>query len=178
VATPQDIAAAFRHTGLASADQKISDRAGALARVMDWRRQGLKVGFTNGCFDLLHPGHVSLLRQARGACDRLVVGLNSDASVKRLKGPERPVQNEAARAAVMASLSPVDLVVIFGEDTPLALIEALRPDVLVKGADYARAQVVGGDFVESYGGRVVLADVVASHSTTATIAAMKTARKS
>ncbi len=178
VATPQDIAAAFRHTGLANADQKFSDRAGALARVMDWRRQGLKVGFTNGCFDLLHPGHVSLLRQARDACDRLVVGLNSDASVKRLKGPDRPVQNETARAAVMASLSPVDLVVIFGEDTPLALIEALRPDVLVKGADYARTQVVGGDLVESYGGRVILADVVASHSTTATIAAMKAARKS
>ena len=178
VATSQDIAAVLRHSGLASADHKVSDRNGAVARVMEWRRQGLKVGFTNGCFDLLHPGHVSLLNQARGACDRLVVGLNSDASVKRLKGNDRPVQNENARAAVMASLSPVDLVVIFGEDTPLALIEVLRPDVLVKGADYVRAQVVGGDFVESYGGRVVLADVVASYSTTATIAAMKTTQKS
>ncbi len=178
VATPQDIAAACRQSEHTNADQKIGDRTGAIARVMDWRRQGLRVGFTNGCFDLLHPGHISLLRQARGACDRLVVGLNSDASVMRLKGPDRPVQTEAARAAVMASLSPVDLVVIFGEDTPLALIEALRPDVLVKGADYTRAQVVGADVVESYGGRVILADVVASHSTTATIAAMKTARKS
>ena len=176
VVTPQDIAAAFRLSGLTTADQKVSDRDGALTRVMDWRRQGLKVGFTNGCFDLLHPGHVSLLRQARAACDRLVVGLNSDASVKRLKGQDRPVQNETARAAVMASLSPVDLVVIFGEDTPLALIEALRPDVLVKGADYARAQVVGAEVIESYGGRVILADVVASHSTTATIAAMKATR--
>ena len=178
VAASQDIATALRHSGLASADQKVTDRAGAAARVMEWRRQGLKVGFTNGCFDLLHPGHVSLLQQARGACDRLVVGLNSDASVKRLKGNDRPVQSENARAAVMASLSPVDLVVIFGEDTPQALIEVLRPDVLVKGADYVRAHVVGGDFVESYGGRVVLAEVVASYSTTATIAAMKTALKS
>jgi len=178
VASPADILSALRQSGFANADQKLVDRTEAVGRVMEWRRQGLKVGFTNGCFDLLHPGHVSLLRQARGACDRLVVGLNSDASVKRLKGAERPVQNENARAAVMASLSPVDLIVIFGEDTPLALIEALRPDVLVKGADYARTQVVGGDLVESYGGRVVLADLVASQSTTATIAAMKTARKS
>ena len=178
VATPADVLAALRHSGYANADQKVVDRTEALGRVMEWRRQGLKVGFTNGCFDLLHPGHVSLLRQARNACDRLVVGLNSDASVKRLKGEDRPVQNENARAAVMASLSPVDLIVIFGEDTPLAMIEALRPDVLVKGADYARAQVVGADIVESYGGRVVLAHLVASQSTTATIAAMKTARKS
>jgi len=178
VATASDILSALRHSGFASADQKLADPAEALARVMEWRRQGLKVGFTNGCFDLLHPGHISLLRQARAACDRLVVGLNSDASVKRLKGDARPVQNESARAAVMASLSPVDLIVIFGEDTPLALIEALRPDVLIKGADYTRAQVVGADIVEGYGGRVVLADLVAAQSTTATIAAMKTARTS
>jgi len=174
VASPQDILSSLRYSGHAQAEQKRGDQAEALARVMEWRRQGLKVGFTNGCFDLLHPGHVSLLRQARAACDRLVVGINSDASVKRLKGEDRPVQNENARAAVMASLSSVDLVVIFGEDTPLALIETLRPDVLVKGADYAKAQVVGADIVESYGGRVVLADLVASQSTTATIAAMKT----
>ncbi len=176
VATPQDIVSALRLNGNGS-DQKVATHAEALVRVMEWRRQGLKVGFTNGCFDLLHPGHVSLLRQARSACDRLVVGLNSDASVKRLKGPERPVQNEAARGTVLASLSPVDLVVVFSEDTPLAVIEALRPDVLVKGADYTKAQVVGADVVESYGGRVVLADLVASHSTTATIAAMKASRK-
>lgn len=177
VATPQEIISAMRQSGQAAADQKIADLAEAIMRVMDWRRQGLKVGFTNGCFDLLHPGHVSLLRQARAVCDRLVVGLNSDASVKRLKGESRPVQTEDARAAVMASLAPVDLVVIFGEDTPLALIEALRPDVLMKGADYNKAQVVGADLVESYGGKVMLAELVPSHSTTATIAAMKTARK-
>lgn len=176
VANVQDILGALRQTGFASVEQKVADQNGAVARVAVWRGAGLKVGFTNGCFDLLHPGHVSLLRQARAVCDRLVVALNSDASVKRLKGESRPVQTEAARAAVMASLASADLVVIFDEDTPLALIDALRPDVLVKGADYTRSTVVGGDLVESYGGRVVLADLVPSFSTTATITALKGAR--
>ncbi|TAK98232.1 MAG: D-glycero-beta-D-manno-heptose-7-phosphate kinase [Rhodospirillaceae bacterium] len=174
VATVAEISAALVHTGIAGFEQKIADRDSAAAKAEAWRRQSLRVGFTNGCFDLLHPGHVALLRQARGACDRLIVGLNSDASVKRLKGEGRPVQTAAARATVMASMTSVDLVVVFDEDTPQSLVEALRPDVLVKGADYARAAVVGGDFVESYGGRVVLADLVDSHSTTATIAALKT----
>jgi D-beta-D-heptose 7-phosphate kinase/D-beta-D-heptose 1-phosphate adenosyltransferase len=141
----------------------------ALEQVERWRLRGLKIGFTNGCFDLLHPGHVALLAQARAACDRLVVGLNSDASVARLKGASRPVQQETARAAVLASLSSVDLVVVFPEDTPMALIEAIRPDVLVKGADYRVEEVVGADFVQSYGGTIVLADLIAGHSTSATI---------
>jgi D-beta-D-heptose 7-phosphate kinase/D-beta-D-heptose 1-phosphate adenosyltransferase len=173
VATARDMAGALLHSGLVGAEEKVVDQASAVTQAEAWRRQGLKVGFTNGCFDLLHPGHVSLLREARANCDRLVVGLNSDASVRRLKGETRPVQNEAARAAVMASLASVDLVVVFAEDTPLAVIEVLRPDVLVKGADYKRADVVGGDLVESYGGRVVLAGVVPSYSTTATIASLK-----
>lgn len=138
-----------------------------------WRRNGKRIGFTNGCFDLLHPGHVSLLNQARAACDLLVVGLNSDASVKRLKGETRPVQNETARATVLASLAMVDRVVIFGEDTPEALIHALRPDVLVKGADYTIETVVGAAFVQSYGGKVVLADLVEGQSTTNTIKRLK-----
>jgi D-beta-D-heptose 7-phosphate kinase/D-beta-D-heptose 1-phosphate adenosyltransferase len=142
----------------------------ALDRVVAWRRQGLKVGFTNGCFDLLHPGHVSLLGQARAACDRLVVGLNSDESVRRLKGKDRPVQSETARAQVLGSLATVDLVLVFEEDTPLRLIEAIRPDVLVKGADYTVATVVGADIVQSYGGRILLAELSPGHSTTATIA--------
>lgn len=177
IATTQDITTAIMHNGLAQAEQKVVDRVTAEARAKSWHGEKLRVGFTNGCFDLLHPGHVSLLRQARDACDRLIVGLNSDSSVTRLKGEGRPVQSETARAAVMASLATVDLVVIFGEDTPLGLIEALRPDVLVKGADYARAEVVGGDLVEGYGGRVVLADVVGPYSTTATIAAMASAQQ-
>lgn len=142
----------------------------ALDHVARWRRNGLKIGFTNGCFDLIHPGHVSLLAEARAACDRLVVGLNSDASVQRLKGPERPVQNEAARAAVLASLAHVDMVVVFDAETPVDLIRQLRPDVLVKGSDYRHDQVVGADVVESYGGRVLLAKIVPGYSTTATIA--------
>jgi len=137
-----------------------------------WRRRGWRVGFTNGCFDLLHPGHVSLLSQAKAACDRLVVGLNSDASVKRLKGANRPVQSEAARATVLASLASVDLVAIFEEDTPERLIKALHPEVLVKGADYTIDTVVGADLVQGWGGTVVLAELSPGHSTTATIARM------
>jgi D-beta-D-heptose 7-phosphate kinase/D-beta-D-heptose 1-phosphate adenosyltransferase len=173
VVSVADISAALLRAGMAGFAQKVVDRKTAQARAQAWRGQSLKVGFTNGCFDLLHPGHVALLQQARNTCDRLIVGLNSDASVKRLKGEGRPVQTAAARATVMASMAPVDLVVVFDEDTPQALIEALRPDVLVKGADYTRAAVVGADFVESYGGRVVLADLVERFSTTATIAALK-----
>lgn len=138
-----------------------------------WRKQGLKIGFTNGCFDLLHPGHISLLRQARAACDRLIVGLNSDASVKRLKGEARPVQNEQSRAAVLASLADVDMVVLFGEDTPYELIRALHPDILVKGADYTVATVVGADLVQGWGGKVVLANLIEGQSTTSIIARSK-----
>jgi len=151
---------------------KIADLTRLRDEVVRWRQAGLKVGFTNGCFDLLHPGHVSLMRQARAACDRLVVGLNSDDSVRRLKGTGRPVNGETARATVLASLADVDLVTVFAEDTPLKLIEAVRPDVLVKGADYTRETVVGADLVESWGGRIVLARLAEGHSTTATIRRM------
>jgi len=149
--------------------EKVRPLPRALEQVERWRAHGFRIGFTNGCFDLLHPGHVALLAQARAACDRLVVGLNSDASVARLKGANRPVQPETARAAVLASLASVDLVVSFAEDTPLTVIEAIRPDVLVKGADYRIEEVVGADLVQSYGGAIVLADLIAGHSTTATI---------
>ena len=154
-------------------EAKVAAREEAAESVARWRHLGKRVGFTNGCFDLLHPGHISLLTQARAACDVLVVGLNSDASVKRLKGDSRPVQSETARATVLASLGCVDLVVVFGEDTPEQLIRALRPDVLVKGADYTVETVVGADFVQSYGGRVVLANLVAGQSTTNTIRRMQ-----
>jgi len=166
VAYADDVVHALHHQDLSSAEAKVLGLAPALDRVETWRRRGLKVGFTNGCFDLLHPGHVSLLAQAREACDRLIVGLNSDASVTRLKGTGRPVQTEAARAAVLASLASVDAVVIFADDTPMALLEALRPDVLVKGADYTVDQVVGAAEVQGWGGRVVLAQLESGHSTT------------
>jgi D-beta-D-heptose 7-phosphate kinase/D-beta-D-heptose 1-phosphate adenosyltransferase len=140
-----------------------------LLQIAEWRRHDLKIGFTNGCFDLIHPGHIHLLAQARAACDRLVVGLNTDASVKRLKGLERPIQHETAKATVLASLASVDLVVLFTEDSPLALIEATRPDVLVKGADYSPDQVVGADIVDRNGGKVLLVELLAGEGTTATI---------
>jgi D-beta-D-heptose 7-phosphate kinase/D-beta-D-heptose 1-phosphate adenosyltransferase len=140
--------------------------------VARWRASGLRIAFTNGCFDLLHPGHVALLEQARQAGDRLVVGLNSDLSVRRLKGPGRPVQGEVARATLLASLKAVDAVVIFEEDTPLELIGALQPDVLIKGADYTVDAVVGAELVQQRGGKVVLVELVPAHSTTSTIQRM------
>ena len=133
-----------------AAEEKIVAAGGDLdAHLAEWRKQGLRVGFTNGCFDILHPGHVKVLTAARGACDRLIVGLNSDASVKRLKGEGRPVQDERARAEVLAALEAVDLVVIFEEDTPIELITQIKPSVLVKGGDYTREQVVGHEIVEA-----------------------------
>jgi D-beta-D-heptose 7-phosphate kinase/D-beta-D-heptose 1-phosphate adenosyltransferase len=143
-----------------------------------WRNQGLTIAFTNGCFDLLHPGHVSLLDQAKRGSDRLIVGLNADESIRRLKGPDRPIQNEMARATLLSSLKFVDAVVIFAEDTPIDLIKALEPDVLVKGADYRMEEVVGGDFVRGRGGRVVLADIVDGHSTTSMVRRAGTPLKS
>ncbi len=160
---------ALHRTELLAIDEKVADLDGALARIAVWRAGGLRIGFTNGVFDLIHPGHVRGLARARAQCDRLVVGLNSDASVRRLKGPDRPVQNETARATVMASIASSDLVVLFEEDTPLRLIQAIRPDLLFKGADYRIDQVVGGEFVTSYGGRVALIPLEEGHSTTNTI---------
>ncbi len=161
------------HLGdLIASGQKVASWEQAISRVASWRAKRLKVGFANGCFDLIHPGHVRLLTQARAACDRLIVALNTDASVRRLKGPTRPVQSESARATVMASLAPVDLVTLFDQETPLELITALRPDVLVKGADYTIEQVVGGDLVRGWGGRVVLVDLQEGHSTSGTIRRM------
>lgn len=169
VAYPAEILRALHASDLMAAEAKVADLDALLDRAGRWRHAGLTIGFTNGCFDLLHPGHVSLLEQARAACGRLVVGLNSDASVRRLKRAGRPVQSEVARAAVLASLASVDAVVVFAEDTPERLIAALRPDVLVKGADYALDEVVGADLVQGYGGRVLLADLAPGHSTSGTI---------
>jgi len=155
-----------------AAEAKVMSLPGAVERIEQWRRSSDRVGFTNGCFDLLHPGHISLIEQARGACDRLIVGLNSDDSVARLKGEDRPIQPESARAQVLASLASIDLVVVYDEDTPMALLEALRPDVLIKGADYSLDQVVGADLVQSYGGTILLADIADGYSTTTTIEKM------
>lgn len=146
---------------------KVRDRAAAVA----WREgQRGRVVFTNGVFDLVHPGHLELLEKARAEGDLLVVGLNTDASVRRLgKGSERPLVPEAARARVLAGFAAVDCVVLFDEDTPLALITALGPDVLVKGADYAPDRIVGADVVQARGGRVVRVPIVSGFSTTSIV---------
>ena len=167
--TADEVAAELQSGKLAPAEKKIASADRAKEQIEAWRAKGHKIGFTNGCFDLIHPGHISLLNQARAGCDKLVVGLNADASVRRLKGEGRPVQDEMARAIVLASLAMVDLVVIFGEDTPDQLIRALKPDLLIKGADYKPEEIVGADFVTSYGGKVMRAELMPEHSTTSLI---------
>ena len=157
------------HASLAIEEKIVATPAQLESRVAAWREQGLRVGFPNGCFDILHPGPVKVVTDARAACDRLIVGLNSDASVKRLKGPERPLQNERARAEVLAALEAVDLVVIFEEDTPLRLIETIKPNVLVKGGDYTREGVVGHEIVEANGGEVLLVPMMEGFSTTSLV---------
>jgi D-glycero-beta-D-manno-heptose 1-phosphate adenylyltransferase len=152
----------------------MTDTAGkvrALSAAVAWRRsQSAPIVFTNGVFDLLHPGHVELLETARREGGALIVGINSDASVRRLgKGADRPVAAEAARARVLAALAAVDCVVLFDDETPRQLIEALAPDVLVKGADYPRDRIVGADWVEARGGRVVRVPLVAGFSTSALV---------
>ena len=170
-----ELAEALHVDDLLATDRKVMVLDQALGRIAEWRGRGLKIGFTNGCFDLIHPGHVALLSRARATCDRLVIGLNTDSSIKRLKGPDRPITGEGARATVMASMGAVDLVVPFAEDTPIKLIEAIRPDVLIKGADYTIDQVVGAEFVQAHGGRVVLVPLQQGQSTTRTIARIKAA---
>jgi D-beta-D-heptose 7-phosphate kinase/D-beta-D-heptose 1-phosphate adenosyltransferase len=160
-----------QHASLAHA--KVTPLDDLAAEVEAWRAMGLKIGFTNGCFDILHRGHVAYLAQARSWCDRLVVALNTDASVTRLKGEVRPINDLDSRAVVIGGLASVDRVTSFDDPTPIALIERLRPDVLIKGSDYTREGVVGGDLVESWGGEVLLADFRDGYSTTRAIEKMK-----
>ena len=157
------------HASLAAEEKIAADAEDLNRHLAEWRRQALRVGFTNGCFDILHPGHVKVLTAARAACDRLIVGLNSDASVRRLKGADRPVQDERARAEVLAALEAVDLVVLFEEDTPLKLITQIKPLVLVKGGDYKREQVIGHEIVEAGGGQIILVETAPGHSTTSLV---------
>jgi len=173
VVTPAELIDAEMSQHAAGAHAKVMPLEELAHVVEGWKRQGLRVGFTNGCFDILHRGHVAYLAQARSWCDRLVVALNTDASVRRLKGEGRPINDLDSRAVVIGGLASVDRVTSFDEPTPLALIERLRPDVLIKGADYTREGVVGGDLVESWGGEVKLATFEDGYSTTRTIAKMK-----
>lgn len=137
--------------------------------IQEYKKQNKKIVFTNGCFDLLHIGHVTYLEEAKKLGDVLVVGINTDASVKKLKGPNRPIQNENDRCAILAALKSVDHTVLFGEETPLNLIKAVKPDVLVKGGDWKIDQIVGSDFVMSYGGQVKSLNFVNGKSTTSII---------
>ena len=156
-----------------NASDKVVSRGELIARAEELKRSGMKIVFTNGCFDLLHVGHISYLNEARGLGDILVVGLNTDRSIRALKGPSRPIIPEQERSHVLAALECVGYVVLFDEDTPLELIRAIKPDVLVKGADYTREQVVGHDIVESYGGVVRLIPLVEDTSTSSIIKRIK-----
>ncbi|WP_304191594.1 D-glycero-beta-D-manno-heptose 1-phosphate adenylyltransferase [Phenylobacterium aquaticum] len=172
VVTPEEMMEASISAHLAPAEAKIVTPQRMADEVARWRAKGLRVGFTNGCFDILHRGHVAYLNQARNWCDRLIVGLNSDRSVRALKGEGRPVNDLEGRAMVLAGLACVDLVAPFDEDTPIDLITTARPDVLIKGADYSEDQVVGAVEVRSWGGEVRLAEIIDGYSTTAAIARM------
>ncbi|HRD27287.1 MAG TPA: D-glycero-beta-D-manno-heptose 1-phosphate adenylyltransferase, partial [Caulobacter sp.] len=172
VATPHELVEAELAAHLAPAEAKVVLPDEMASKAAAWRAQGFRIGFTNGCFDILHKGHVAYLAQARTWCDRLIVGVNSDRSVRALKGEGRPVNDLESRALVLAGLGSVDLVVPFDEDTPVELIRAARPDVLVKGADYTVEGVVGHEMVAAWGGEVKLAPIVEGYSTTAAIARM------
>ena len=165
--TAGELAEALRARAADAGDGERGGEGSAELLLADWRRRGLSIGFTNGCFDLLHAGHVGYLAWARARCDRLVVGLNDDASVRRLKGGSRPINDLDSRRRVLEALRSVDLVIPFAEDTPEALIRRTAPDVLVKGADYREDEVVGAAFVRARGGRVELAPLTPGQSTTA-----------
>jgi D-beta-D-heptose 7-phosphate kinase/D-beta-D-heptose 1-phosphate adenosyltransferase len=151
------------------ASTRVLSRDAAKALIAERRTQGQRIVFTNGVFDLLHPGHVKYLEVARSFGDLLIVGLNGDASVRRNKGPERPITPEAERAEILAALNAVDAVVIFDEDTPAEIVDALQPDVLVKGADWAADKIIGRETVEARNGRVVRVPIEQGHSTTAIV---------
>ena len=156
------------------AADKIKDISAAKELVQQWKKTGKKVVFTNGCFDILHLGHVDYLEKARALGDKLVLGLNSDNSVSRFKGPNRPIQDQNSRSHVLASLQFIDLVVFFDEDTPFNLISRLLPDVLVKGSDYLAENIVGADVVKSNGGVVKTIEFVPGYSTSRIIQKIKT----
>jgi len=164
-----DLLRAVRTNDLNVFESKILPISATCKLVESWKNNNNTIGFTNGCFDLLHPGHISLLRQSKEVCDKLIVALNSDSSVRKLKGNTRPIQTENARAQVLASLEFTDLVIIFNEETPIELIQMIKPDVLIKGDDYSLEEVVGADIVRALGGTIVLAKTEPGFSTSSTI---------
>ncbi|MBC7741118.1 MAG: D-glycero-beta-D-manno-heptose 1-phosphate adenylyltransferase [Bdellovibrionaceae bacterium] len=159
---------------MAAATNGVLNQNNLQSVISEYRKQNKKIVFTNGCFDLLHIGHVRYLQQARAEADVLIVGVNTDASVQKLKGPTRPIQNENDRAEILASLKAVDHTILFSEDTPLNLIKSIKPDFLVKGGDWKIEQIVGSDFVLSYGGHVKSLQFIEGRSTTSIIEKSKT----
>jgi D-glycero-beta-D-manno-heptose 1-phosphate adenylyltransferase len=154
-------------------ESKIPDQAGLERMLAYWRFRDKKIVFTNGCFDILHFGHIDYLMRASELGDILIIGLNSDESVRRLKGNLRPINPEDARARILASLFFTDLVVLFNEDTPFNLIQKIKPDFLVKGDDYKESEIVGGDIVKAYGGQIITFPLVAGYSTTSIVGKIK-----
>lgn len=152
---------------------KIVNLETGISKVSQWKQAGLQIVFTNGCFDILHLGHIDYLEKARREGDRLIIGLNTDASIKKIKGPDRPIVDENARARLLASMYFIDLIVPFEEETPLKLIQSLNPDILVKGNDYDIKNIVGADFVLKNGGSVRTLDLVKGYSTSAIIEKIK-----
>ena len=174
----EELAGAIKAEELNRSEKKLVSASTLQADVDRWRVQGLRIGFTNGCFDLLHPGHISLLEEAKTYCDRLIVAINDDTSIRQLeKGEGRPIQTEAARALVLASLTTVDRVIIFADDTPIPLLKTIRPEILIKGGDYELEDVVGGNIVQGYGGEVKLAKFIDGHSSTAVISRISANRE-
>ena len=167
-----ELVAEFTASAQMKGPDKILDLEHLLVRLAEWRANGERIVFTNGCFDILHVGHITLLEQCREFGDKVVIGVNSDASVKGLKGPTRPVVGEKERARILAALGSTDAVIIFDQATPLELIRCLRPDVLVKGGDYTTSTIVGADDVTTWGGRVEIVPTVSGASTTNTIRKM------
>lgn len=153
--------------------EKIIEQANLLSKIQAWRLQNQKIVFTNGCFDVLHKGHIHLLLKAAELGNKLIVAINTDSSVKILKGAERPINTEADRALLLAAQLYVDIVVYFNEETPINLIEVIKPDVLVKGGDYTIESVVGADFILKNGGEVAIIPTVDGYSSSATIEKMK-----
>ncbi|MBB6002961.1 D-glycero-beta-D-manno-heptose 1-phosphate adenylyltransferase [Arcicella rosea] len=154
-------------------ENKIVSLEEAIKRTEDWQKEGKKIVFTNGCFDIVHLGHIDYLEKARNLGDKLILGLNTDASVKRLKGETRPVVNEYARSRMMAAFEFIDAVILFDEPTPLEVIQEIQPDILVKGDDYVVETIVGADFVMGKGGEVKTIPLVKGYSTTSLIEKIK-----
>jgi D-beta-D-heptose 7-phosphate kinase/D-beta-D-heptose 1-phosphate adenosyltransferase len=164
-----DLKTALHTQDITTGANKIFPQDIAFAQIESWQRDGFKVGFTNGCFDIVHAGHIASINSCKQHCDKLIIAVNADDSVRRLKGDSRPVNKEMDRALLLAELQSVDMVVIFREDTPLPLLHRFKPDILMKGEDYQKEQIVGWDFVESYGGQVVRIPLKDGYSTTNTI---------